>query len=184
MTVPVQSLLLLSQIHKPCLPCQYHSPPLLLSPVFTFLPRCSCSRYHPRATLCLSGGSCHLFLLLTEVPLPSNSLVSYSTPAPHLTATTPDCNSQFCLDIKWTNTENREENLPVEIKSPLWVPYWEKKSCSPSYTWIQLFRDGSCAVRSHQWFLRDKASSIQTQITDFSCQMLMLLLSQGKLRYF
>lgn len=56
--------------------------------------------------------------------------------------------------------------------------------CSPWYTWKQLFRNGSCAVRSHHWFLRDKASSIQTQITDFSCQMLMLLLSQGKLRYF
>lgn len=60
----------------------------------------------------------------------------------------------------------------------------EEKSCSPWYTEISLFRDGSCAVRSHHWFLRDKASSIQTQITDFSCQMLMLLLSQGKLRYF
>lgn len=131
MTVPVLSLLLLFQIHKPCLPCRCHLSPLLVSPVFTFLPDCSCSRHHPWATLRLSGGSCHLFLLLTEVSLPSNSPISYSTPVPHLTATKPDCNCPFCLDIKWTNTENTEENLPVGTKSPLQGPYWKKRAAHP-----------------------------------------------------
>lgn len=124
-------LLLLSQIHKPCLPCQHHSSPLLVSPLFTFLSSCSCSQHHSWATPCLSGGSCHLFLLLLKVPLPSNSPISYSMPVPHLTATEPDYSSQFCLDIKWTHTENTEENLPVETKRPLRGPYWKKRAAHP-----------------------------------------------------
>lgn len=177
-TIPIQSVLLLLQILKLSLPCQYHSLPFLLPPVLTFLP--SCSWHHPWATLTLRwllpSSSCwprHLFH--------TNSL--FSTPHLLLTSLHPS-QLQFSgfLDNNWTTTENTDENLPLETKSPLQVSHW--KSCSPSYTWILLFRDGSCAVRSHQWFLRAKAISIQAQIIDFSCQMQKLLLSQGKLRYF
>lgn len=173
MTIPIQSLLLLPHIHKPCLPCQYHLLLFLLPPVLTCLPSCSCSWHHPWATLWLSGASCSLRYLFY-----SNSLFS----TPHLLLTSLQPSQTAILTPFWTSAGHL---LKTKTRISLWRPralfkYHSGRAAHPhihGYCYLGM-------VHVQSGHMRDKAISIRAQITDFSCQMQMLLLSQGKLRYF
>lgn len=108
----------------------------------------------------------------------SNSLFS----TPHLLLTSLQPSQTAILTPFWTSAGHL---LKTKTRISLWRPralfkYHSGRAAHPhihGYCYLGM-------VHVQSGHMRDKAISIRAQITDFSCQMQMLLLSQGKLRYF